>query len=135
MVKMVREVIDRVKPDIIYVPHRNDAHSDHGVTFDVLTGATKTFRSPSIDKVLAYEVISETEFAPQFKESAFLPNSFSDITGYIDRKIKIMARYKGELGRHPFPRSVKNIKALATFRGATAGARYAEAFMVLKERW
>ena len=44
-----------------------------------------------------------------------------------------MNLYEGELGAHPFPRSVKNIKALATFRGATAGYEYAESFMLLKE--
>ena len=37
--------------------------------------------------------------------------------------------------KHPFPRSAENLKALATFRGATAGVRYAEAFMILKEIW
>ena len=44
-----------------------------------------------------------------------------------------MKIYKSEIREHPFPRSAKNIRALATFRGATAGIEYAEAFMVLKE--
>jgi len=34
---------------------------------------------------------------------------------------------------HPFPRSIENIKAMALNRGATAGVKYAEAFMLLKE--
>ena len=37
------------------------------------------------------------------------------------------------MGIHPFPRSEKNIRALATFRGAVAGVDYAEAFINLKE--
>ncbi|MCW1322495.1 hypothetical protein OLO83_00575 [Campylobacter jejuni] len=51
-----------------------------------------------------------------------------------------MKIYKSELGRAPFPRSIENIKALATFRGCTMGggilanAKYAESFMLLKER-
>lgn len=44
-------------------------------------------------------------------------------------------RRQDEIGAHPFPRSIENLKALATFRGATAGVEYAEAFMVLKEIW
>jgi len=46
-----------------------------------------------------------------------------------------MKIYKSEIGKHPFPRRVENLKALAIFRGATAGAKYAEAFVVLREIW
>ena len=44
-----------------------------------------------------------------------------------------MKKYKGEMGKHPFPRSERNINALATIRGATAGVEAAEAFLSLKE--
>ncbi len=135
IVKRVRQVISRVSPKLVYIPYKNDAHSDHGVTFDVAISAAKAFRSKSISRILAYEVISETEFAPPLKDNAFIPNSFSDISGYIEQKIKIMRIYKSEIANHPFPRSVKNIKALATFRGATARVKYAESFMILKELW
>ena len=57
-----------------------------------------------------------------------------DITPYLDQKIEIMEFFKGEMGVHPFPRSEKNIRALATFRGATAGVDAAEAFIILLER-
>lgn len=40
--------------------------------------------------------------------------------------------YKSELGKHPFPRSERNIEALATLRGAQAGVNYAEAFQLIK---
>jgi LmbE family N-acetylglucosaminyl deacetylase len=82
-----------------------------------------------------YETISETEFAPPLCCNAFIPNSFSDISEYIERKISIIKIYDDQLGEHPFPRSIENIKALATFRGATSGVKYAEAFMILKEIW
>jgi hypothetical protein len=35
---------------------------------------------------------------------------------------------------HPFPRSTRNLEALATYRGAQAGFEYAEAFMNLLTR-
>lgn len=135
IVKKVRQVISRVSPKLVYIPYKNDTHSDHGVTFDAVISAAKAFRSESITRILAYEVISETEFAPPLKDNTFMPNSFSDISGYIEQKIKIMRIYKSEIANHPFPRSVKNIKALATFRGATAKVKYAESFMILKEIW
>ena len=80
-----------------------------------------------------YECISETEFAPQLHERVFIPNYFVDITPFFHKKIEIMEVYKSELGEHPFPRSKRNIKALATFRGATGGFNAAESFMTLKE--
>ena len=78
------------------------------------------------------ETISETEFSPPFKDDVFIPNYFVDITDFMDQKIKILENYETELGKHPFPRNIKNVVALATFRGAIAGCEYAESFMLLK---
>ena len=79
------------------------------------------------------ETLSETDFAPSIKKDYFVPNTFVNISRQINKKIEIMNIYKSELHNHPFPRSVKNIKALATFRGGTAGCKYAESFFLLKE--
>ena len=79
-----------------------------------------------------YETLSETEFSQSPSEKVFSPNAYCDISGYMDKKIEIMKLYSGELGKHPFPRSKKNILALGTFRGAMIGAKFAEAFSVLK---
>ena len=42
------------------------------------------------------------------------------------KKLEIMKIYESELGEHPFPRSLRNIEALAVFRGASVGVEYAE---------
>ena len=47
-------------------------------------------------------------------------------------KLEIMKVYESELGEHPFPRSLENISALATFRGASVGVKFAEAFQLVK---
>jgi LmbE family N-acetylglucosaminyl deacetylase len=135
MIKAVSAVIGKVKPAVIYVPNKSDIHSDHETTFNAVMRSAKTFRFPFIKRILMYETISETEFTPVVSRKIFAPNSFSDISAYLNRKIAIMKIYKSELGKHPFPRSLENIKALATFRGSTAYVRYAEAFVVLKEIW
>jgi len=41
--------------------------------------------------------------------------------------------YGSEMGNHPFPRSERSIRALATYRGSTSSCHYAESFMLLKE--
>ena len=63
---------------------------------------------------------------PLEQVKTFNPNVYVDISKYIEKKIDIMKIYKSELGSHPFPRSEENIKALATFRGASCGFNYAE---------
>jgi len=133
LVKSIASVFNAVKPNIVYLPFKNDIHSDHGIVFKAAYNCTKVFRYPSIKKVLAMETISETELAPCSDRAVFKPNYFSDISGFFKKKIEIMKVFKGEMHKHPFPRSAKNIEALATFRGAMAGCRYAEAFMLLKE--
>jgi LmbE family N-acetylglucosaminyl deacetylase len=135
LVKCVSDIIQDMQPDQIYLPNRNDVHSDHTITFETVISAAKIFRCPFLKKVLMYEVLSETEFAPPLLNSTFVPNSFSDISDYLEDKLAVMHQYGSEIGEHPFPRNDLNIRALATFRGATAGVNAAEAFMVLKEIW
>lgn len=132
MVPKISEVFNEVKPEIIYCLNRSDAHSDHRITFDAVMACTKSFRYPFVKQVLMYECISETEFAPNLPEKIFMPNYFVDITSFMSEKLGIMKVYESELGEHPFPRSIKNIEALATFRGASIGVEYAEAFQLIK---
>ena len=132
LIKKISEVFEDFKPNSIYVTNRSDAHSDHRYLFDAVAACTKSFRYPYIKKVLMYECISETEFAPALFEKVFIQNYYVDITNHIEKKIEIMKIYESELGEHPFPRSIENINALASFRGASCGVKFAEAFQLLK---
>lgn len=133
LVQKLSGVINKIKPDVIYLPFKGDVHSDHRKIFEVAYSCTKSFRYPFIKKILMIETLSETEFAPSTKEDAFIPNVYVDISEYFDKKLEIINVYKSELAEHPFPRSLKNLSALATLRGATAGCEYAESFVLLKE--
>jgi LmbE family N-acetylglucosaminyl deacetylase len=133
LITSIGQVVDKVKPNIIYLPFKNDIHSDHRIAFQAAYSCTKPFRYPFIKRIMMMETLSETEFVPAIKEDYFVPNSFVDISGFIDRKIEIMNIYGSEIGKHPFPRSKKNIEALANFRGAMSGCSYAESFTLLKE--
>ena len=133
LIGKISKVINEVEPSIIYLPFKGDVHSDHRKIFEASYSCTKVFRYPFIKKIYMMETLSETEFAPGVKEDAFVPNSFVDISKYLDKKIEIMKIFKSEIGEHPFPRSERNLRALATLRGATCGCEYAESFMLLKE--
>jgi LmbE family N-acetylglucosaminyl deacetylase len=130
LIESLRQVLMKIKPEVLYIPFYEDAHSDHRITYNALVPFLKSFRYPFIKKVLMMEIISETD--NQFKGN-FKPNVFVDISDYLEKKIEIMRIYKTEIGEHPFPRSPENIKALALYRGSQCNCKYAEAFMLLKE--
>lgn len=132
LVQKISKVFHEVCPETIYTLNRSDAHSDHRILSDAVMACTKAFRYPFIKQVLMYECLSETEFAPAFPEKTFIPNYFIDISDHLDKKLSLLSIYESEMGEHPFPRSIENVKALATLRGATAGVRYAEAFQLVK---
>lgn len=132
LIPAVSAVFSEVEPEMVYCMNRSDAHSDHRIIFDAVIACTKSFRYPYVKQVLMYECISETEFAPVLPEKAFLPNYFVDISEHLEQKLEIMNIYASEMGEHPFPRSMNNIKALAHFRGASVGVSYAEAYQLLK---
>ena len=133
LVAAISSVVKHVRPEVIYIPYRNDVHSDHAAVFDGTISATKTFRSCSVKAIYAYETLSETDFGLRPDDSGFRPNLYEDITGYLERKIDIMTIFEGEMQEFPFPRSEECLRALATLRGAQANCRAAEAFMILKE--
>jgi N-acetylglucosamine malate deacetylase 1 len=133
LILCISSIIKAVQPTTIYLPFKGDVHSDHRKIFEAAYSCTKSFRNPSIKKILMMETLSETEFAPGVKEEIFVPNYFVDISNYLEKKIEIMRCFESEMADHPFPRSERNIRALATLRGATAACEYAESFMLLKE--
>ena len=133
LIAKISQIITQVKPEILYLPFKNDVHSDHRKIFEAAYSCTKSFRYPFIEKIYMMETLSETEFAPSTTDESFIPNVFVDVSGYLEEKIAIMKLYKREMAEHPFPRSEQNMRALATLRGATAGCEYAESFMLLKE--
>jgi LmbE family N-acetylglucosaminyl deacetylase len=133
LIGKISNVINEIRPNIIYLPFKSDVHSDHRHIFEAAYSCTKSFRYPFIKKIYMIETLSETEFSPSTKEDSFIPNVFVDISKFMEKKLEIMKIFESEISEHPFPRSIRNLEALATLRGATAGCEYAESFMLLKE--
>jgi N-acetylglucosamine malate deacetylase 1 len=134
MVGKMKTAIAAVSPDMVYVNHGGDAHSDHGAVFRATLAALKPFRTgKSVRSILAYETLSETEQAAPFPEFAFQPTSFVDIGDYLERKLEIMAIYAEELMAFPLPREPGAIRAQARLRGAAVATGYAEAFRLVRD--
>ena len=134
LIKNISNIINKVEPEIIFLPNRSDVHSDHSIVFQAAYSCTKSFRYPFIKKVLMYETLSETEFAPALPENSFTPNYFVDISEYMEQKIEIMKIYESEVMPDNLPRSISAIRSLAGYRGSRIGVTYAEAFIMLFEK-
>jgi LmbE family N-acetylglucosaminyl deacetylase len=135
LIQKIRNVIAGVRPAIVYLVHNGDVHSDHRAVFDATLSVLKPFHMQALGvrRILSYETLSSTEAAPPMAQRAFVPNVYQDITGYLDRKLAIMALYQTESQSDLFPRGASAIRALARYRGATIGVEYAEAFMLIRE--
>jgi len=134
IVPKMAKAITRHAPDIVYLPHPGDAHSDHTVTFEACAACLKWTKAPAVRRVAVYETLSETDLSISDHKGIFRANSFVDISGHLEGKIEAMRMYEGEMGAFPFPRSEEAIRAQASLRGVQSGFDAAEAFMVLYDR-
>ena len=99
----ITDVVDRVKPDLIYTHFENDLNYDHTLIFKACLVAT---RPPKRIKLLSFETLSETEW----NNKPFCPNYWVDIEKYIGRKIEAFQKYQSEIKEFPHPRSSEGIK-------------------------
>lgn len=129
----ISDVFKAFEPEVVFVPHPSDIHTDHRIVFNAVASCTKWFRYPSVKRVLAYETLSETDFGLG-TDQGFRPNVFVDIEPFLNDKLRAIDTYSSELGAFPFPRSHEALHALATLRGAASGFKAAEAFELLRER-
>lgn len=135
LVSGIAKVLAEARPDSVYLPNPGDVHTDHSVVFEACQSALKWTKAPFVGRVSVYETLSETDLVLSSRHTPFRPNCHVDISATLDGKIAAMHLYQSEVGAFPFPRSAEAIRAQAETRGAAAGFRAAEAFMILSERW
>jgi len=129
----IDQMIRKIDPEEVYIPHRGDMHLDHKMVSDACMVALRPRFKYSVKRIYAYETLSETEWDIPNTSNAFIPNVYVDITPFIGKKIMAMEEYKNQICEFPNPRSADGIKALAMLRGSTISRNYAEAFMLIRE--
>lgn len=134
LINSFTDLFNEIHPNIIYLPNRSDIHSDHKQIFNAAYSCTKNFRFPFINRILMYEVLSETDYSTGLINNSFHPNVFIDITEYFEKKKEALSIYIKELMEENFPRSINTVEALARYRGSRIGVKYAESFMMLFEK-
>lgn len=136
IIKPIENIIQKYQPTIIYTHHIEDANSDHNIVTRATCAASRPMSdfSKSIKKILLFETPSSTDQAPPLLLNGFRPNVFIDIEPVWDQKLKLLNIYSNELIGGNHPRSIEYIYSLARMRGAYAGIRVAEGFMLVRER-
>lgn len=132
VVKIVEELVDRLKPTVIYTHHGGDLNVDHGVVHRAVLTATRPVAGQPVQQIYAFEVPSSTEWAFQRLEPVFRPNVFVDVTFTLEAKIAAMECYESEARKFPHPRSPEALRAIAMRWGSVAGCGAAEAFELVR---
>jgi LmbE family N-acetylglucosaminyl deacetylase len=125
---IVERHIKLCKPDIIYGPWVGDLNQDHSRLAHAIHIATRPFNGTNV-ATYAYEVLSSSEWTML---EPFKPNTYVDISNYMDQKQDAVSCYDTEVNDFPHPRSHESIKALAMKRGSESGLMRAEAFQLIR---
>lgn len=129
----LREVLQGIEPDEVYLPFVGDMHLDHQLVFQSSLVAARPNSRYRPRAIYAYETLSETNWNAPYLAPAFQPNVFVDVTDYIEKKIEAMRMYASQIKPFPHERSAEALRALATLRGVTVGVRAAEAFVQIRQ--
>jgi LmbE family N-acetylglucosaminyl deacetylase len=132
VVKVVEDLVEKLKPEVIYTHHGGDLNVDHGVIHRAVLTATRPVAGQPVREIYAFEVPSSTEWAFQRLEPVFRPNVFVDISRTLEVKIAAMACYETETREFPHPRSPEALRAIAARWGSVAGCAAAEAFELIR---
>jgi len=132
LVQTVEAEVDKHDPDTVYTHHYGDLNVDHELACQATVTATRPLPDSNIDRVLAFETLSATEWAAPSPENAFQPQEFVNIDAHLETKLDALSVYEDELRVRPHPRSIGTVEENARVWGAKAGLPTAEPFEVLR---
>jgi LmbE family N-acetylglucosaminyl deacetylase len=132
IIKAIRRIKEKIKPNIIFTHHFGDLNRDHRITFQATLTVCRPLKKETVKKIYSFEVPSSTEWGGPERKNYFVPNVFVDVSDTFNRKINALKSYKSEIRKFPHPRSLKGVKILAQKRGMEVGLNYAEAFELIR---
>ena len=132
IVKIIEDLVERIKPEVVYTHHGGDLNIDHTVIHRAVLTATRPTAGQPVREIYAFEVPSSTEWAFQRIEPSFRPNVFVDVTRTLEAKIAAMECYESEARKFPHPRSPEALRALAMRWGSVVGCAAADAFELVR---
>jgi len=133
IIKVIEEVKEEFKPDIIFTHHGGDVNIDHQRTFEAVITACRPMDYETVKHIITFETPSGTEWRASSDPKHFIPNLFFSFTEKnLEAKIMGMESYEYEKREYPHPRSPEALKIQAQRWGVAIGKSYAEAFQVIR---
>lgn len=126
-------IVQELRPETVYIPHRGDMQLDHKIVVDAAMVALRPKYKHKADRILAYETMSETGWDMPNSANEFIPTAYTDISFFLERKLEALNFFHSQLSEYPDARSIEAVRALAMYRGAMVNIRAAEAFHVIRE--
>jgi N-acetylglucosamine malate deacetylase 1 len=133
VIQAIEAVVVKLAPVTVYTHHAGDLNVDHVRCHRAVLTACRPMSGSSVRRIYGMEIPSSTEWNAPDVVNAFLPCRFVDISLTADAKRRALHAYADEMRPFPHPRSSEAVEALAVWRGASAGLKAAEAFMVIRE--
>ncbi len=139
LVQFVEKCIEDFGAEAVITHHPSDTNIDHAMTSGAVQAAVRLFQRreniPPLRELWYMEVPSSTEWSLDSAANRFTPNLFVEIGEEgVKLKLEALAMYAGVMRPYPHPRSDEALRGLASWRGAQAGCRYAEAFETVFRR-
>lgn len=129
----IEKIAADVRPEWVYLHHRGDINRDHQLIAEAGLTALRPYSASFVERILAFETPSATEWGGPYVETSFVPNVFVDVADHLDSKLRAIAEYETELRPFPHPRSVEALRARASHWGSVIGASAAEPFALVRE--
>jgi LmbE family N-acetylglucosaminyl deacetylase len=126
-------LVAQIRPDVVFVPFVGDLHLDHHLVFRSSLVALRPAVAGAHETIYAYETVSETNWNGPYLTPGFIPNTYVDITHFLDLKLEAMTKYRSQIREYPNERSLRVLRALAEHRGGTVGVEAAEAFVQIRQ--
>lgn len=134
IVKPIEELLDEIKPDVIFTHHANDLNIDHQITFRATLTAARPMQNSLVQEILCFETPSSTEWNFGKLGAQFNPSVFYDVSYFFDAKIQGLKHYENEMREFPHPRSFKTVRSIAENWGSAVGYDLCEAFELVYSR-
>ena len=129
----IEDVMSRISPDVVFIPHFGDMQKDHQVTAEAVMVAVRPRGEKTPQYVYSYETLSETEWNTPHVSNVFVADTFVDISAFMGEKLDAMKCFSTQIREFPDPRSIRAVESLARLRGSTMRADAAEAFSLIRE--
>ena len=130
--RIVESAKKEFNPKIIYTHHGGDLNIDHRRTCQAVLTAFRPQPDEEFSEIRAFEVNSSTEWSTSAIMPPFIPDTFVDISNYLDKLLNAYSCYAIEIREEPHARSLEALKISALNRGREAGIYAAEAFITLR---